>query len=235
MKQFILLACLFSWMLMTNTAFSQKKNRASMEIILSDHSDLKVLINDREFKEVNQKLYVNDIPSGKIYLEVVKVCPNGTDDFCNQRVFYGYIELEKNKHYQAVVLVGEQEIIVSDKNNLFDNASENTTDLTNQKLASEYVLEYKATLPYFWENIYKELKATEIDADKKQLLIEKINKEPIDCAVLMPLLSTFVFDDSKSQCLQEIYPFIADKENLSLLKYAFTLESNFTEALKHLK
>src|SRR5690606_31200323 len=110
--------------------------------------------------------------------------------FCNQKVFYGYLELEKNKHYQAVVLVGEQEIIVSDKNNLFDNASENTTDLTNQKLASEYVLEYKATLPYFWENIYKELKATEIDADKKQLLIEKINKEPIDCAVLMPLLST---------------------------------------------
>lgn len=222
----------------SNILFAQKKNnKASLEIILSDNNNLRIHVNDRVFDEVNRKIYLKDIPAGKTYIEVYKVCNDNSDFYCNKKVFYGYIVLEKNKHYQAVVLVGEEEIVVSDKNNLFDNNINTETTLSNtEKLPTEVVMQYRNLLNGFWKNVHETIIQKETDTEKITLIRKAIHdKKSITCEEALPILATLLFDDSRIEILNDIYQYISNKQNIDLVKNAFTIESNFTQTLQKLR
>lgn len=223
-------------LIISDGAYAQKKNKSSLEIILSDHSPLSIQINDRSFNDVNERLFISELPSGKIYIAVTKVCEDDSDFFCNKIVFNGYIHLEKGKHHQAVVLVGEEELVLSDKNNLFDEnqlmIANNTTNQTGILLKSEYIVQYKEEMSEKSKKLYSELMELSSDKEKSNHLIESINgNDKISSKDLAVLLSTMHFDDSKSESLIQLYRIIQDLENISHVKNAFTLEENFEAAI----
>lgn len=222
-------------MVMSMTSWAQNSRGTSLEIILSDHGHLRINVNDREFDEVNKKIYIQDLPSGKNYVEVIKVCNDKSDMNCNKKVFYGYIDFKKNMHYQAVVLVGEQEIIVSDKGNLFTDDFDQKDDISIELLPSEVIMNLKKSLNNEWLTVLNTMSEKETEKEKVAVLNRSLINKSITVEQLTPLLSTLIFDESKSNVITENYSKISNPQSIRLLRNAFTLESNFEEMLFNLK
>lgn len=226
---------------LVTSVYAQKKNTASLEIILSDHEPLQLMVNDRIFNQINRKLHITELPHGKIFIEVTRICENDEDHYCNKVVFSGDVVLEKNKHHQAVVLVGEGELVLSDKNNLFDanlNLDEMNDDKENQLneiLPAEFLMTYKQQLLPHWQELNVSLSNLQSDVEKNKAISSAVEQHgQIRSQDLAVLLSSMYFDEEKKECLKNIYPYIEDKNNRDVLKYAFTLESNYNHTIQSL-
>lgn len=220
-------------------ASAQKKNAPSLEVILSDNHPLQISINGRTFKKINRKLYLRDLPARRNQIEIVRVCEKGEDNCQNQVVFSGEVKFQKGKHYQAVVLVGEEKLRVADDGTLFQpenvyNPSSNINP-SGAQAQTEFLksVEVKQQLPDDITALGERMKKLEKDTYKVNAASSfvKSRREKVNTDQLQAISSWILFDENKLEFLKNAYPYVSNPAQYGDLALVFTM-TEYSEQLK---
>lgn len=228
----------------------QKRKAASLEIMLSDNAPLQIVVNGRIFNVVNKRIVLNDLPAKRNQIEVIRKCDRNTETNCrDQVVFSGRVKFERGKHYQAVVLVGEQQMTVSDKLNLFPsvvfpNNQVAQTAVTNTQQASSSAVNPEATefinmvtlkeqMPADVNKLGEQMKAAAIDTKKMELAQYFVKNRNGATSVdeLLVISSWIMFDENKLTFLKYAYDKVQNPQMYYQLQQAFTLQE-YSDQLK---
>lgn len=229
---FILYVFAFAMTSNTTTAIAQKKEKPSLEIILSDHSPLQISINGRLYKKINNKLIIKDLPARNNNIEVIKKCNRSENSNCKDEiVFSGKVKMERNKNYQAVVLVNEGKMMVSDEGDLFSKQSLEPIQTTgsNETSNSEFqkIADIKASLSPDLTALGERMKKINKDTDRVNAATNyvKNRSQAITTDEAIAISSWIMYDESKLQFLKNAYPKISDPTKYHEAHIVFTMVS----------
>lgn len=227
--RYLLFIVFLAFFYMPDSAFGQRKNRASLEIILSDHSALQVSINGKLFNKINNRLVIHDLPARNNYIEVIQKCNRSADKNCRDKmVFSGRIRFEKNKNYQAVVLVDEGKLMLTDDASLIPKVAPPPTSINSEENfdATEFT-----ELSNIKKNLQPEIKAlgermnTMLqDKDRVEEAMRFLNqKKSITTDESIGISSWILYDENRLDFLKKAFPFVSNKENFDKAVMSFTM------------
>lgn len=208
--------------------FAQKYTKPSLEIILSDHSALQLSINGKLFNKVNNKLIIRDLPARTNYIEVIKKCNRKIHKNCKDEiVFTGKIKFEKNKHYQAVVLVNEGKLMLSDKGNLIPPQLPETTSEPSSSHNDEVFVELaelKKNLSPSMQALGARMKDKLRDTDKMEEAKKYLqSQKSISTNDAIVISSWILYDEHRLEFLKQSLPYISDKNEFRKAAMVFTM------------
>lgn len=215
----------------SNILHAQNKKRASLEVILSDNSPLQISINGRLYKPINKKLVIGDIPARNNHVEIIKKCNRSSDRNCKDIIiFSGKVRFQRGVHYQAVALVGEGQLRVSDKRDLIGNNT-NPAVVSNQPTTTtattefQHLAEIKDNLPADINALGARMKKLEKDEQRVNAAsaFVKSRSNKVSTDELLAITSWIMYDEHKLQFLKNAYNSVKNPENYGSLQMAFTM------------
>ncbi len=238
---FLILVC----SLITFGAFAQRSNRSTLHFRLSDGQPLVVTINDRDYKKVNTRITISDVPGRRQHIKAYRFRPYADGNGGKAELIYsGTIKIAPGSSYDCIVDMKSRKLLVKDLgpgNSLApaaymppppppvpdsrnDVAIDHSTDNLNMD----------ARLIQLQQNI------TNTKEDSKKLAAAKsfVAKNGTTTAELKTIASWIMFDDNKMELLKSSYNSIRDKQNFANLKEVFTMpeaQKEFTQYAAQLK
>lgn len=221
---------LLSLLTFPELAFAQRKNRASLEIILSDHSALQVSVNGKLFHKINNRLIIHDLPARNNYIEVLQKCNRSVDKNCRDKiVFSGRIPFEKNKNYQAVVLVDEGKLMLADDGSLIPKSlpptptPKHSEDNFNPTEFTE-LIKIKENLNPEMISLGDRMNTMLKDSERIDEAMDYLNQEnSITTDESIAICSWILYDENKLSFLKKAFPYISDKGNFRKAVMSFTM------------
>lgn len=231
--------------LITFGAFAQRSNRSTLHFRLSDGQPLLVTINDRDYKKVNTRITIADIPGRRPYVKVYRFRPYADGNGGKAELIYsGTIKIAPGSVYDCIVDLKSRKLLVKD---LGADGSPSqpayippppppVPDISNDVAIDHSTdnLNMDARLLRLQQNI------TNTKEDSKKLAAAKnyVLQNGTSTEELKTIASWIMFDDNKMELLKSSYNSIWDKQNFGSLKEVFTLEAaqkEFTQYAEQLK
>jgi len=238
---FLFLVC----SLLTFGAFAQRSNRSTLHFRLSDGQPLVVTINDRDYKKVNTRITISDVPGRRQHIKAYRFRPYADGNGGKAELIYsGTIKIAPGSSYDCIVDLKSRKLLVKDlgpgnnpapaaymppppppvPDSRNDVAIDHSTDNLNMD----------ARLIQLQQNI------TNTKEDSKKLAAAKnyVLKNGASTAELKTIASWIMFDDNKMELLKSSYNSIRDKQNFANLKEVFTMadaQKEFTQYAAQLK
>lgn len=216
--------------MLAEPARAQKKAKPTLEIILSDHTPLQLSINGRLYKKVNNKLIIRDLPARSNDIEVIRKCNRKENQNCKDEiVFSGKVKMEKDKHYQAVVLVNEGKMMVSDQGDLIPKGSLDgpSTSVQNEEGNTEFqkIADIKSSLSADLLALGERMKKINKDVDRVNAASNFVRNRsvPITTDEAIAISSWIMYDEHKLQFLKNVYPSVSDQDHFHQAHIVFTM------------
>lgn len=226
------LMSLLGILMLAAPAWSQKKTKPTLEIILSDHAPFQVSINGRLYKKINNKFIIRDLPARNNNVEVIRKCNRKENQNCKDEiVFSGKVKMERNKDYQAVVLVNEGKMMVSDQGDLIPRGpvAAPKTSVPNEESNTEFqkIADIKSSLSDDLQALGERMKKINKDADRVNAATNFVKNRsvPITTDEAIALSSWIMYDEHKLQFLKNVYPSVSDQDNFYQAHIVFTMVS----------
>lgn len=231
--------------LITFGAFAQRSNRSTLYFRLSDGQPLVVTINDRDYKKVNTRITIADIPGRRQHIKAYRFRPYADGNGGKAELIYsGTIKIAPGSSYDCIVDMKSRKLLVKDLGPGNSPAPaaymppppppvpDASNDVAIDHSADH--LNMDARLIQLQQNI------TNTKEDSKKLAAAKnyVLKNGTSTAELKTIASWIMFDDNKMELLKSAYNSIRDKQNFGNLKEVFTMadaQKEFTQYAAQLK
>jgi hypothetical protein len=220
MKKIILI--LLSFLINTVTSTAQT-NRSEVNVQLSDHQLLTIVVDGREYQKSGSKITIGNLPSGKHRLKVYRYFPpNNNNRVAHaQLVFEGKIKIRPSSSYLCIVDANRHSINIREMN-ITSNSNHTATISHINKPQNNPSLEGKI-IPETRLNEVGNLAEQKItDTEKLKLLKDSLENSSFSSAQIATILHWLTFEDSKLEFAKWAFPKTLDKENYNQLKALFT-------------
>lgn len=230
--------------LITFGALAQRSNRSTLHFRLSDGQPLVVTINDRDYKKVNTRITIADVPGRRQYVKVYRFRPYADGNGGKAELIYsGTIKIAPGSVYDCIVDLKSRKLLVKDLGAGGSPAQPAyippppppVPDASNDVAIdhSSDHLNMDARLLQLQQNIAN----TKEDSKKLAAAKNYVLQNGTSTAELKTIASWIMFDDNKMELLKSSYNSIRDKQNFANLKEVFTMpeaQKEFTQYVERL-
>lgn len=231
--------------LVTFGTFAQRSNRSTLHFRLSDGQPLVVTINDRDYKKVNTRITIADVPGRRQHIKAYRFRPYADGNGGKAELIYsGTIKIAPGSSYDCIVDLKSRKLLVKDlgaggspvQPAYMPPPPAPAPDASNDVAIDHSIdnLNMDARLLRLQQNI------TSTKEDSKKLAAAKsyVASNGTTTTELKTIASWIMFDDNKMDLLKSAYNSVRDKQNFGQLKNVFTMaeaQKEFTRYAEQLK
>lgn len=219
---FLFLICFFtSW-----GVFAQKSNRSTLHIRLSDGQPLIVTINDRDFKKVNTRITIADIPRKRHNLRIYRFRPYADGNGGKAELIYsGTIKINPGSVYDCVVDMKTRKLMVKDIGAGGQPAYTPPPPPPVPDATNDVAIDNTPNMNDGLTRLQQKIANTKEDSKKLAAAKSYVQNNGTNTAALKTIASWIMFDDNKMELLKSAYDRVSDKQNFDTLKEVFTMEA----------
>ncbi len=238
---FLFLVC----SLITFGAFAQRANRSTLYFRLSDGQPLVVTINDRDYKKVNTRITIADVPGRRQHIKAYRFRPYADGNGGKAELIYsGTIKIAPGSSYDCIVDMKSRKLLVKDLGPGNSPAPAGylppppppAPDARND-VALDHSAEH-INMDARLSQLQQSMNETKEDGKKLAAAKSFVTRYGTTTAELRTIASWIMFDDNKMELLKSSYNSIRDKQKFNQLKDVFTLpaaQKEFTQYATQLK
>lgn len=213
--------------LITFGAFAQKSKRSTLHIRLSDGQPLVVTINDRDYKKVNTRITIADIPGKRPHIKAYRFRPYADGNGGKAELVYsGTIRIAPGSSYDCIVDLKSGKLLVKDigpGNSPAGPAYMPPPPPPVPDAAGDVAIDNSVNMDARLLQLQQKIDATKEDSKKLEAAKSYVLKNGTSTADLKTIASWIMFDDNKMDLLKASYNSVRDKQNFSSLKEVFTM------------
>ncbi|RYD99832.1 MAG: DUF4476 domain-containing protein [Sphingobacteriales bacterium] len=224
---FLFLLCSF----ISFGTFAQRSNRSTLHIRLSDGQPLIVTINDRDYKKVNTRITITDIPGRRQHIKAYRFRPYADGKGGKAALIYsGTIKISPGSVYDCIVDLKSRKLLVKDLGAGNDPAQPAYLPPPPPPVPdarNNVAIDHSADMNMDSRLLRLQQTITNTKEDSKKLVAAKnyVLKNGTSTTELKTIASWIMFDDNKMDLLKSSYNSIRDQQNFGNLKEVFTMEA----------
>lgn len=236
----------FAALLLLSLSLFGQSNKSALRLRLSDGTQLKVELNNRNFNKIGRALIIDAIPGKRTHIKVYRFRPYADGRGGKAELVYsGTIKLKKGASYDAIVDVRNRKLRMKEVSSFNNVPQQEPPKLfkpqiiqESQDIQTQAIPNAKnaniAHLSMQLQTINKAMETADTDSEKL-VIAQKYIGNQISTADLSEILNWFFFDDTKLQFVKSVYSKVSDKNNAASLSNTFTSESSKKELSQFLK
>lgn len=238
---------LLALILISLSSFAQQSNRTTIQFRLSDGQPMVLTINDREFKKVNNKITVYDLPRKRHTVRVYRFRPFADGKGGKAELVYsGRFKVNPGSTYDAIVDVNKRKLLIKDLGITSVNSRPDVSggymppppaQAPNPKNDVAIGSTMSNANPDL-NRLQQDMLSIKEDSKKLEKAKQYINANSINTTDLRTVSSWIMFDDNKLNLLKQAYSNVSDKDNYENLYDVFTMpdaQNSFKQYVKTLK
>jgi hypothetical protein len=226
-----------------------QKPKSTIRFSANDHKPIAVTLNDRDYNKIGRSITFKDIPRKRHHVRIYSVV---IDDRTGQKygttLFSGNIKIEPGYTYDAILdiktnklklnkvkilqpLAGEYINKPSYQNVIRSSSGINSTPVDNSGDIT-IPLDFEANLNASILNLKQKVEKLNTDKEKIAVIQENLKGSSVTAYEARAIVNWLLFDDNKLTLANELKSKVVDKNNISIIGDAFSLEATKNEFLK---
>jgi hypothetical protein len=219
------------------TAFSQKKDRSTLHIRLSDGQPLMITINDRDYKKINASITLFDLPKKRHNIRVYKYRAYADGKGGKAELVYnGRIKIEPGNTYDCIVDVNKRKFLMKaiDPSQINANVNENTATARLNSENDRAIGDISGSHSRL-SRLQQDIENVKEDSKKLSIAETFVKNNSVTTYDLRLIGSWIMFDDNRLSLFKTAYPNISDKSKYPELVESFAMDEGKQEFQKFLE